>query len=51
MPDPLLAPRIWLAARGNDDPSDLALAGAVDEIEHRAKVDALIEGLAKGPEK
>ena len=39
----------WLAARGLDDPSALAIVGALDELEHRANVDALIRGLAAPP--
>lgn len=47
--DPLMPAMAWLAARGIDDPSDMAIVGALDEIEHRAHVDALIKGLAAPP--
>ncbi|XXX79172.1 hypothetical protein WMF30_10400 [Sorangium sp. So ce134] len=44
------AARNLLAARGVR-PSVMAIAGAWDEVEHRRKVDALIDGLCQGGKK
>jgi hypothetical protein len=47
---PYVAARHLLAARGVGVSVE-ALAGACDEVEHRQRVDALIDGLAKGAKK